>query len=45
MSFVAAIPKVASLPELRTYKCPPCGAMTTKEVFGGAGTKDRGREF
>ena len=44
MSFISAIPKVASLPELRTYRCHPCGIVSTKEL-SGSGTKYRGREF
>src|ERR1700734_2429222 len=39
MSFISAIPKVASLPELRTYRCPSCGIVSTKEL-SGSGTKD-----
>jgi hypothetical protein len=32
MSLANTIPKVGSAPELRTYRCEPCGSMTTKEI-------------
>jgi len=30
MRFYKAVPRVASLPELRTYDCKPCGVTVTE---------------
>jgi transposase-like protein len=32
MALTNTIPKVASVPELRTYRCHLCGSVTTKEI-------------
>ncbi len=32
MRFVSAIPRLAALPELRTFECKPCGVTFTAEV-------------
>ena len=32
MRFVRAVPRLAALPELRTYECEPCGVTYTAAV-------------
>ena len=42
MALTNTIPKVASVPELRTYRCHLCGSVTTKEIESPA-KQDRKR--
>jgi transcription elongation factor Elf1 len=34
MAFVATVPKLGGLPELRTFNCEVCGEVITNEVEG-----------